>query len=57
MAEAALELLIADLRRRRSGAPHKIAERVLSHALIVRESSGPPPDGKKSKARKSRKSG
>lgn len=56
MAEAALELLIADLRRHRSGEGHRFAERVLSHALIIRESSGPPPGGKKSKARKSRKS-
>jgi len=52
MAEAALELLIADLRRRRSGAPHKFAERVLSHAMIIRESSGPPPAVRKAKARK-----
>jgi LacI family transcriptional regulator len=51
MAEAALELLIADLRRRRTGAPHKFAERVLSHAMIIRESSGPPPGARK-KARK-----
>ena len=43
MAEAALELLIADLRVRRSGATRKFAERVLSHALIVRESAAPPP--------------
>lgn len=56
MAEAALELLIADLRRHRSGEGHRFAERVLSHALIIRESSGPPPGGKKSKARKTRKS-
>jgi LacI family transcriptional regulator len=52
MAESALDLLIADLRRRRAGAPHKFAERVLSHALIIRESSGPPPGARKSKARK-----
>ncbi|GAA3885805.1 LacI family DNA-binding transcriptional regulator [Sphingomonas limnosediminicola] len=52
MAEAALELLITDLRRRRSGAPHKAAERVLSHALIIRESCGPPPSQYRSKARK-----
>ncbi len=57
MAEAALELLIADLRRRRAGAPHKFAERVLSHALIIRESSGPPPGARKSKVRKSPKAG
>jgi LacI family transcriptional regulator len=52
MAEAALELLIADLRRRRAGAPHKFAERVLSHALIIRESSGPPCAAREGKARK-----
>jgi LacI family transcriptional regulator len=52
MAEAALELLIADLRRRRAGAPHKFAERVLSHALIIRESSGPPRAAREGKARK-----
>lgn len=57
MAEAALELLITDLRRRRTGAPHKFAERVLSHALIIRESSGPPPAARKSKTRKSPKLG
>ena len=55
MAEAALELLIADLRRRRAGAPHKAAERVLSHALIIRESSGPPPGARGSKPRRSGK--
>jgi LacI family transcriptional regulator len=55
MAEAALELLITDLRRRRSGAPHKAAERVLSHAMIIRESSGPPPGQRKGKARKAAK--
>ena len=42
MAEAAVELLIADLRNR-GGTPRKFAERVLSHAMIIRESSGPPP--------------
>jgi LacI family transcriptional regulator, galactose operon repressor len=52
MAEAALELLIADLRRRRAGGPRKSAERVLSHALIIRESSGPPPGGRPEKRRK-----
>jgi LacI family transcriptional regulator len=50
MAEAALELLIADLRVHRSGSKRKFAERVLSHALIVRESAGPPP--RKAKPRK-----
>src|SRR5438309_1339934 len=42
MAEAALELLLADLRGRRSGAPRHFAERVLDHELIVRESSSAP---------------
>jgi LacI family transcriptional regulator len=55
MAEAALELLIADLRRRRAGGPRKSAERVLSHALIIRESSGPPPGGRPEKRRKETK--
>ena len=51
MAEAALELLIADLRVHRSGSTRKFAERVLSHALIVRDSAAPPP--RKARARKS----
>ena len=42
MAEAAVELLIADLRSKRGSAAHKFTERVLSHAMIIRESSGPP---------------
>lgn len=49
MAEAALELLIADLRRHQAGAPRKFTERVLSHAMIIRESSGPPPNARKVK--------
>lgn len=57
MAEAALELLIADLRRRRAGAPRKFAERVLSHAMIIRESSGPPRGIHKSRGRKLAKGG
>jgi LacI family transcriptional regulator len=52
MAEAAVELLIADLRVHRSGSTRKFAERVLSHALIVRESAGPPPGMRKGKPRK-----
>jgi LacI family transcriptional regulator len=43
MAEAALDLLLSDLRTRRSGSPGRAILRVLEHALIVRESSGPPP--------------
>ena len=52
MAEAALELLIADLRSHRAGSPRKFTERVLSHAMIIRESSGPPAAARK--ARKAR---
>jgi LacI family transcriptional regulator, galactose operon repressor len=55
MAEAALELMIADLRSHRSGAQRKFTERVLSHAMIIRESSGPPPGSRKTKARKNAK--
>jgi LacI family transcriptional regulator len=43
MAEAALDLLLADLRSRRSGGGGLDAERVLSHALINRESAAAPP--------------
>ena len=50
MAEAALELLIADLRVHRSGSTRKFAERVLSHALIVRESAAKP--ARKTRSRK-----
>lgn len=46
MAEAALELLIADLRSRQAKTPRKVHERVLAHALIIRESTAPPPSGK-----------
>ena len=42
MAEAALELLLADLRNRRAGAERRGAERVLDHRLIIRESTGAP---------------
>jgi LacI family transcriptional regulator len=41
MAEAALELLLNDLRNR-PGSARRFTERVLDHALVVRESSGPP---------------
>jgi LacI family transcriptional regulator len=43
MAQAALELLLADLRSRRSGSGRRATVRALEHSLIVRESSGPPP--------------
>jgi LacI family transcriptional regulator len=49
MAEAALELLTAYLRGRQGGTPGKFAERVLSHAMIIRESSGAPPGAGKTK--------
>ena len=43
MAEAALELLLSNLRARRTGGgPSGAAEKVLQHELIVRESSAPP---------------
>jgi LacI family transcriptional regulator len=52
MAEAALELMIADLRSHVNGTPRKFTERVLSHAMIIRESSGAP-SAKKKKTRPS----
>ena len=51
MAEAALELMIADLRSHVSRTPRKSTERVLSHAMIIRESSGPPASAKRKKSR------
>ena len=42
MAEAALELLIADIRSPPSNAARRATERVLSHALIVRDSAVAP---------------
>jgi len=51
MAEAALELMISDLRSHKAGTSRKFTERVLSHAMIIRESSGPPSAGRKKKAR------
>ena len=42
MAEAAVELLIADLRTHQPGTARKFTERVLSHAMIIRESSASP---------------
>jgi LacI family transcriptional regulator len=42
MAEAALELLLDDLRGRRAGRARHKTERVLEHDLIVRESTGAP---------------
>ncbi|MDP8993468.1 MAG: LacI family DNA-binding transcriptional regulator [Pseudomonadota bacterium] len=50
MAEAALELLLADMRSHRSGGAPKESERVLDHELVVRESCGPPPDQAKAAA-------
>ncbi len=52
MAEAALELLIADLRTHSPGAPRKFTERVLSHAMMIRESSDSPPGARKTKKTK-----
>jgi LacI family transcriptional regulator len=56
MAEAALELLIADLRSHGGGGQRKFTERVLTHAMIIRESSGPPPGAKKAKKAKALRS-
>lgn len=42
MAAAAVEMLLADLRARRAGTEVAGAERVLEHALVLRESSAPP---------------
>ena len=47
MADAALEILVADLRERRGGNSTGPAERVLDHELIIRESSGPVPAGER----------
>jgi LacI family transcriptional regulator len=44
MAEAAVEVLLTELRARRSGGGRKFTERVLEHSLIVRESCGKPND-------------
>jgi LacI family transcriptional regulator len=43
MAIAAIELLLAEVRRRRQGLPPVPAERVFMHELVIRESSAPPP--------------
>lgn len=51
MAEAALELLIADLRSRMTKTQRRVHERVLSHALIIRESSGSPRSEKATKTK------
>lgn len=51
MAEAALHLLLGDLKSRRFGGPAPATELVLDHELIVRESSGPPPHVHKSRRR------
>jgi LacI family transcriptional regulator len=57
MAEAALELIVADLRGRRGPAiARKFTERVLSHALIIRESSAPPRGSKRTPARRAARS-
>jgi LacI family transcriptional regulator len=52
MAETAVELLLADLRVRRAGSPRPLIKRTLDHALIIRESSGPPIAAKRSRPHK-----
>jgi LacI family transcriptional regulator len=42
MADAALQLLLSDLKTRRFGGPSPASEIVLDHELILRQSSGPP---------------
>lgn len=51
MADAAVDLLLRDLGRRRGGAPRRFAESVLEHSLIIRESSGPARDTAKQRPR------
>lgn len=43
MADAALDLLLSEIKSRRNGLAPVPAERVLDHELVIRESSGPPP--------------
>ncbi|GAA4809749.1 LacI family DNA-binding transcriptional regulator [Sphingosinicella ginsenosidimutans] len=43
MAEQAVDMLLAELRARRSGRPAGQGDRVLKHSLVVRESSAAPP--------------
>jgi LacI family transcriptional regulator len=52
MAEAALEMLLQDLRQRRAGTARRFTERVLEHSLIIRESSAPPQGVKRPRAQK-----
>ena len=46
MAEAAVEMLLREIQRRRNGGRRQESERVLTHDLIIRESSGRRNDGK-----------
>lgn len=43
MADAALDMLLSEIKSRRQGADIVPSERVLDHELVIRESSGPPP--------------
>ena len=49
MAEQAVDMLLAELRGRRSGRPTGQNVRVLKHSLVVRESSAAPPAGSRKK--------
>jgi len=51
MAEAALNLLLANLKARRADAGSAITEQVLEHELVIRESSAPPLGKKRKSAR------
>jgi hypothetical protein len=42
MAEAALNLLLRDIRRHRAGEPVETLDRVFAHKLIKRRSTAPP---------------
>lgn len=53
MAEAAVELMLTDLRARRTGGERRLEERVLEHSLVIRESTGKPRKQKKIAAEKS----
>ena len=55
MAEAAVDLLLQEIQRRRTGGRRKSSERVLTHEMVVRESSGSPVLRKTAGVRRARK--
>jgi LacI family transcriptional regulator len=56
MAEAAVEMLLGEIQRRRTGGRRRQSERVLTHDLIIRESSGRLVERKAAAPRKTRQS-